>query len=299
VIKQLTKCAEILELLHLAVSNQGSPGFHSICRAAIVAFGRTRSASYDSDLQAALKELLRCRPPAFVFQSLAYTDESRLCLARLLLEELADSQNLRHAGTRTTVILSLHHLNCGAISICHASWCFRFILLLDLLPPDILSDEVKTLRDLHLQNLRRCCRAAMLPLQGEWQRAGMCIHLCLCSMIVTDILDVLELLRCVTSIVQVTETSPLSWVMKEATIFALRTGAADIRLSVDGENLALRAALRSLLYSVEDTVAQDTDFADRLREAGAVDQLRAADLLPFDSWPQVDAYPEWGPHATH
>jgi hypothetical protein len=171
--KQLNKCTEVLELLNSAVSNRSSPGFHSICRAAIVAFGRTRSASCNSDIQAALKELLRCHPPAFVFASLAYTDESRLCLARLLLEELANSHNLRDAETRTTVILSLHHLNCGATSICHASWCFRFILLLDLLPPDVLSDEVKTLRDLHLQNLRRCCRAAMLPLQGERQRAGM------------------------------------------------------------------------------------------------------------------------------
>jgi hypothetical protein len=134
---------------------------------------------------------------------------------------------------------------------------------------------------------------------GREAKSGYVIHPCLCSMVVTDILDVIELLRCVTSIVQVTETSPLSWVIKEATIFALRRGAADIPLSVDGQDLALRAALRSLLHSVEDAVAQDTDFADRLREAGAVDQLRVADLLPFDSWPQVGAHNEWGPQAAH
>jgi hypothetical protein len=111
--------------------------------------------------------------------------------------------------------------------------------------------------------------------------------------------DLLELLRCVTSMVQVTETSPLSWVTKEAIIFALRIGAADIPLFVDGLDLALRAALRSLLHSVEDAVAQDTDFADRLREAGAVDQLRVADLLPFDSWPQFGAHNEWAPQGIH
>jgi hypothetical protein len=111
-------------------------------------------------------------------------------------------------------------------------------------------------------------------------------HSQLCSVIMTDNSDVLELLRCVTGTFHTAESSQESCtkLVVKASIFVMR--AAAVWVSVDEQDIVVRAALRSLLHSLEDAMAYNDDLADQLSNAGVLHDLHAAGLLVFDIRPK-------------
>jgi hypothetical protein len=121
----------------------------------------------------ALKHFVRCRPPGSVFDFLSYADESRLFLARLLLEELAEPHH--HDGpTQETarIIISLKHLCHNATSECHAAWRFRYLVAIETLPLQI-SQELEDAIDSELQEPRpECLNMSWLRLRGNSEAVG-------------------------------------------------------------------------------------------------------------------------------
>jgi hypothetical protein len=105
-------------------------------------------------------------------------------------------------------------------------------------------------------------------------------------MIMTDIQDVLELLRCIKSIYRTAGSSQDSFLIIQASSFAMR--AAAVRLSSDAQDIVLRAALQSLLHSLEDAMACNDGLSEQLNNAGVLRDLHAAGLLAFDIWPGKD-----------
>jgi hypothetical protein len=166
--------SEILELLAMATRcSRKSSGFGPVCRAVVTAFVRTRSASHDPTIQAALMSFVWYGPCPSAFKALDYADDSRLSLARCLLEVLAEAHNLRDAEIRMAVT-SLHHLNRGAASELHAPWRFRYLILLDALLPHMITDDYETMQKYITQDLLDLpvTNEARLPVQAGSERNG-------------------------------------------------------------------------------------------------------------------------------